>query len=95
MFLQMYDYLGKLFGICIRTGVRIGMRLAPIFWKALVEQPLTKADLDSIDNMNEQYLRILLDCKDQKTFAGLMTQREVFVTTLSDGTTRELLCWWE
>merc|ERR1719319_962053 len=40
--------------------------------------------------MNMQYLRILLDCKDAKTFADVLTQREVFVTRLSDGTEREL-----
>ncbi len=43
--LEMYELLGVLLGIALRTGVFLNVDLAPFFWKPLVGLPLSKADL--------------------------------------------------
>jgi len=46
---RMLEFLGLLFGVCLRTGVRLPLRLVPAFWKALAGAPITPADLAAID----------------------------------------------
>jgi len=47
--LKMFEFLGLLFGCCIRTGVRMPLDIAPFVWKAVAHDTLIKRDLLSID----------------------------------------------
>lgn len=48
-FLSMYEFLGKLFGIAIRSKTPLSVDLPSFFWKSIVGEPVTKKDLKDID----------------------------------------------
>mmetsp|Transcript_6325 Transcript_6325/g.804 ORF Transcript_6325/g.804 Transcript_6325/m.804 type:complete len:139 (+) Transcript_6325:9555-9971(+) len=43
--LQIYEFLGILFGCCARTGSKLALNLPAMFWKPLVGEFLTYEDL--------------------------------------------------
>jgi len=47
--LAMFEFLGLLFGCCIRTAVKIPIDVASFVWKAIAHGSLNKRDLLSID----------------------------------------------
>lgn len=49
MHLKMYEFVGSLFGMCVRSGILLNLDLAPIFWKTLTKEPLTPADINEVD----------------------------------------------
>jgi len=48
--LSLFNFLGVLMGICIRTGVRLTLDLPPFFWKPIVGEKMTMKDIYEIDN---------------------------------------------
>lgn len=85
--LAMYEYLGILFGCCIRTGVRLPLDLPSFVWKPLVYEELTFSDLDAIDRSTATSLQFIRRC-DRATFDQSVT--EAFTCALSDKTLVEL-----
>jgi hypothetical protein len=85
----MAEFLGLLFGSCIRTGVRLTLDLPAFVWKALVEEPLSRADLAAVDTYAAESLRFIETC-DAATFAIEGAVEQTFTTTLSNGTVVEL-----
>ena len=78
--LQMFEFVGLLFGLCIRTGVRLPIDLPSFVWKPLVGDELTADDLYAIDLSTCEYLK-LIDSAEAETL-----QREIhqsFTTALS------------
>lgn len=47
--LAMFEFLGKLMGLSVRTGVMLNMDLPPFFWKQIVGQKPNITDLKHID----------------------------------------------
>lgn len=47
--IELYEFLGVLFGCCIRTGVRCALDCAPFVWKAIADEELVKADLSECE----------------------------------------------
>ena len=47
--LFLYEFLGILMGVCIRTGVHLTLDLPAVFWKPLVGQRMGFEDLMEID----------------------------------------------
>jgi hypothetical protein len=45
----MYEFLGTLIGLALRSGILFYMNLAPYFWKILSSDMLEKKDLQDID----------------------------------------------
>ncbi|RLN71965.1 hypothetical protein BBJ28_00014273 [Nothophytophthora sp. Chile5] len=88
--LHMFEFVGLLMGCCLRTGVRLNLRLAPLVWKMLVKQSLVFADLESVDHSLCESLKFL------EALAAIPGEDpseilyESFTTTLSDGTIVEL-----
>jgi len=81
-----YEFLGILFGICVRTGVCIPLKFPSMFWKALVRQPCTHADLANMDHSTAAVLTVISKC-DEKQFSAI---NETFVVRLSDKTCMDL-----
>eukprot|EP01083_Nonionella_stella_P076921 209798_1 len=79
--LQHFEYLGLLFGLCLRTGVRLSLNLAAFVWKPLVYDSLRPRDLAEIDARTFQILKGIVDCS-ASTFSSTVNER--FVTSLSD-----------
>ena len=86
--LQMFEFVGLLFGLCIRTGVRLPIDLPSFVWKPLVGDELTAEDLFSIDMATSEYLK-LIDTAEADTLQHEIHQS--FTTALSDQSIVELL----
>ena len=46
--LQLFKFLGILFGVAVRTKKPLDLHLAPCVWKQLVGMPLTIEDLEEV-----------------------------------------------
>lgn len=83
------EFLGVLFGCCVRTGVRLPLDLAPFVWKAVAGAPLTAADLRAVDLRTAQVLEDLARPDlDPAAFDAAFDER--FEITLSDRSLVEL-----
>ena len=85
--LQMYEFVGVLMGLCIRTGVRLPIDLPSFVWKPLVGDELSASDLYAIDANAGEYMK-LIESYDGATLAGEIHQS--FTTALSDQSIVEL-----
>jgi len=45
----MWEFIGALFGMSIRSGILLNLNLADTVWKQLTDEKLTNADLMRID----------------------------------------------
>jgi other hect domain ubiquitin protein ligase E3 len=72
IFASMYRFLGMLFGICMRTGVKMTLDWPALLWKQLVNDPVTRADLRMIDTEFVDLCDALLRAKSQKEFDTLL-----------------------
>lgn len=85
--LSLYEFVGVLMGCCIRTGVRLNLGLPPLFWKQLVGDEPTEADLEAIDSSISS-LRVIRTI-DRSLFADSFFEK--MTTRLSDKTEVELV----
>ncbi|KAG7393228.1 E3 ubiquitin-protein ligase mib1 [Phytophthora pseudosyringae] len=88
--LQMFEFAGILMGCCLRTGVRLNLRLAPLVWKMLVKQKLVLVDLESVDHSLCESLKFLEELASSPSDDPNEILYDSFTTTLSDGTVVEL-----
>lgn len=49
MHLKMYEFVGSLFGMSVRSGILLNLDLAPIFWKTLTKESLSISDIKDVD----------------------------------------------
>jgi hypothetical protein len=94
--LQMYEFIGKLMGMSLRTKLLLPFDFPPIIWKGLVGEPLQKDDLWAIDAVTCSFLETLRNCADddvtdQESFAVKYNDSNLrFSYTGSDGIERDL-----
>lgn len=88
--LAMFEFVGLLMGCCLRTGVRLNIRLAPIVWKMLVKQSLAFTDLESVDYSLCESLKYMETEAAEGGLSSGDVLYESFTSTLSDGTVVEL-----
>ena len=60
--LAMFEFIGKLMGVAIRTRNLLNLDLPSIIWKALVQEQITKADVIAIDTVAFRVLSMRLHC---------------------------------
>lgn len=91
--LKMYEFLGALMGLAIRTKSFLNLDLPSMVWKQLIDIPLTRQDLDNID-------RISINCLDKIVnthHIGVTEENfedyfyDKFITYLSDSSMVELV----
>jgi len=82
--IAMLEFLGRLIGLSIRTGVLLNLDLPPFFWKQMVGVKPTIKDLKQIDQSIYRALKYFSKCTKEQ----LETEcpDETFTTYLSDGT---------
>ena len=85
--LALYEYLGVLMGVCIRTNVHLTLDLASINWKPLVGESLTLQDLRELDIGFINRLYYVIETPEEGYEDIIM---ETFAITLSDGSVFEL-----
>lgn len=78
LMLEMFEFLGLLFGCCIRTGVRLPIDLPSFIWKPLVNAALTRQDLDDIDHQTCQVLDFIENCE-EKEFQQLVDNQVLYL----------------
>mmetsp|Transcript_21568 Transcript_21568/g.30480 ORF Transcript_21568/g.30480 Transcript_21568/m.30480 type:complete len:524 (+) Transcript_21568:135-1706(+) len=72
--LELYRFVGRMFGIAVRTRVFIALNMPSFFWKMLCGQPVTTADLAGLDqSLVENVLTPLQACCTEDEF------KEIFV----------------
>jgi len=85
--LQMYEFVGKLMGIAIRTHSPLSLDFPSFVWKPLADQPTTVDDLRDIDQFCGQCLEDLRTPEkndlNAENFSSIIFEN--FTTTLSDG----------
>ncbi|KRX02870.1 HECT-domain-containing protein [Pseudocohnilembus persalinus] len=57
--LQLFEFLGVLMGVCIRTGVNLALDLPPLFWKQIVGEKITPKDLEEIEQSFQNISKII------------------------------------
>lgn len=57
----MYEFLGALIGMSVRSGILMSLNLPSFFWKQLTNEEITVEDLDGIDSMTVKMLNTLKD----------------------------------
>lgn len=80
--LELFEFLGRMIGAAFYSKHPLPLRFPPLFWKQLVQDPLTLADLKDIDSIGHQQLN---------DFAYYIPEDMVFVTNLPDGAVVELI----
>jgi len=91
--MDLYLFLGKLFGVAIRTQNNLNLSLPPAFWKRLIFDEVTIADLKGFDECIFQTLNILRNMEAQGINAANFSSAfdgETFTTRDSSGRTVEL-----
>lgn len=87
--LSLYDFLGVLMGVCVRTSTTLSINLPAMVWKQLVGQRLTLDDIEEFDDGISAELRDMLGCSTVEAFEERFGGR-CFTTSLSDESTVEL-----
>jgi hypothetical protein len=80
MHMDMYLFLGKMFGVAIRTQNNMHLFLPPLFWKKLMLAPVGLTDLKGIDESVYQAMELL------RNPAGKNVDAEQFKSILDDFT---------
>ena len=90
---EMFVFFGKLMGIALRTKEYLALNIPSIIWKLLVQDTVTREDLEAIDLFTIQSLdavrNIHLQGITEETFSACMFN--TFSTLSSDGRTVELV----
>lgn len=64
--LDLFQFLGKLMGVAIRTQNNLNLTLPPLFWKRLMLEEVTVADLKGVDECCCQMLDILNNLREHE-----------------------------
>jgi len=57
----MYEFIGKMMGMAIRTNNALNLDLPSLVWKPLVDQELADGDLQAVDELCFNAMRALSD----------------------------------
>jgi E3 ubiquitin-protein ligase HERC1 len=86
--LELFKFLGILFGVAVRTKKPLDLHLAPMVWKQLAGMPLTPEDIEEVDIFFMQTLRGILnvqaDSVTEENFADVIPLDQ-FEAPASDG----------
>ena len=88
--LSLFNFLGVLMGVCIRTNTNLALNLPSFVWKQLVGQQLTAEDLLDFDDGIEAELSDMVRCTSKDNFEE-MYGGKYFTAMLSDGSTVDLV----
>jgi len=85
----MFEFVGVLMGIALRTKAPFAIDLPSIVWKTLLNLTVDTSDLEAIDRLACQALNGISDLTDRAKFESLV-QNECFSTQLSNSEMFEL-----
>jgi len=85
--MAMYEFVGVLMGIALRTSNTLNLDLPSMVWKQLLDEEVDQSDLEAVDKLCIQALTELSNLNQQK-FDYLVMEK--FTTLTSDGKEVEL-----
>lgn len=89
--LAMFEFLGRLMGIAVRTNILMPLDLPSFFWKQVVGTPVSRVDLEGIDKpFKSGVLDNIYQCKSEADFDAAFGDSLTFSVTLSDRTVMDL-----
>ena len=65
--LDMYEFVGKLMGVSLRTNLSLPFHFPSYIWKGLAKLEVGQEDLAAVDSLLDKWLREIEDC-DEETF---------------------------
>ena len=65
--LKMYEFMGALIGMSVRSGILMSLNLPAFFWKQLTDEEVTVRDLKEIDTMTVTILEDLREIEKKMT----------------------------
>jgi HECT-domain (ubiquitin-transferase) len=71
---QMFEFLGKLFGIAIRNKENLNLSIASVVWKRIVGEEADASDLAAIDQNSVSYITLIRDAKESDAIFTQDTQ---------------------
>lgn len=78
--LDMFEFLGKLMGVAIRSKEYMALNIAPIIWKLLANDTITIEDLESVDSSFVKSLQMMMD-KPPEVFESIFVEYPFTVHT--------------
>ena len=89
--ISMYEFLGKLMGMAIRSKTPLTLNIADLFWKRLVGMDITVDDIISVDQEFANRVDAILGCDTDGMWHDLCKQMNLTYTVTSvDGRVVEL-----
>jgi hypothetical protein len=89
--IQMFEFVGKLMGVSLRTKATLPFNFPSLVWKGCVGSNIEVSDIENIDQVLTQTLRILVDPQlSESDFASSLPEDVCFTTTSSDGIGNEI-----
>lgn len=58
--MELYEFLGALMGMSLRTSHLMPLELAPMVWKQILQDPLERSDLIGVDGYCTKVIRVIL-----------------------------------
>lgn len=59
----MYEFLGALIGMCVRSGILMNLSLPGFVWKQLTDEELNLQDLEEIDKIAVNFINTLKEVR--------------------------------
>jgi len=66
--IELFEFIGRLLGVAMRTKVLLAFDLPPLFWTLLVGRQATLAHLMHVDHTTAMLIQRLRACHDQRAF---------------------------
>ena len=89
LLMEMYNFIGQLAGIALRTKTHLNLDLAQLVWKPLVAEGLDMDDIREIDRSFVTMMEKILSAKPEEL--EVYSEELTWTSTLSDGTEVELI----
>lgn len=86
--LEMYTFIGALFGIALRTKHTLALDLPSLVWKQVLGERVDRSDLEGVDHLCLQALDVIKNAR-REDFDEM--SEETFTTMLSNGKRVELV----
>jgi len=84
--IQMFEFVGKLMGVSLRTKATLPFNFPSFVWKGCVGGTIEVSDIEAIDQVLTQTLRILIDPQlSESEFASSLPDDICFTTTPCNG----------
>lgn len=88
----MYEFLGALIGMCVRSGILMNLSLPGFVWKQLTDEELNLNDLEEIDKIAVNFINTLQEVRQAVTEEQFIEGYDLYFTTILSNAQEVELC---